>query len=94
MAAGQLRERPMKKVLLVLIEGYRYLLSPMLGNHCRFHPTCSAYAVEAIEKHGAVRGIGLSVRRVLRCHPFHPGGYDPVPEPKRTESEAVDGKAG
>ncbi|MEA3412087.1 MAG: membrane protein insertion efficiency factor YidD [Pseudomonadota bacterium] len=72
----------MRKILIALIKGYRYLLSPFFGQHCRFHPSCSAYAVEAIETHGALRGSGLAVRRLLRCHPFAPGGYDPVPEGK------------
>ena len=69
----------MKKVLLFLIVAYRYLISPWLGNHCRFYPTCSAYAQEAITEHGALRGLWLSIKRLSRCHPFHEGGYDPVP---------------
>ena len=70
----------MKKFLLGLIVSYRYLISPWLGNHCRFYPSCSLYAQQAIERHGAWHGTGLALRRLLRCHPFHPGGYDPVPE--------------
>ena len=69
----------MRRILILLVHGYRYLISPIMGPHCRFHPTCSAYAVEALEQHGALRGLWLSVRRLLRCHPWHPGGYDPVP---------------
>lgn len=69
----------MRRILIGLISGYRYLLSPFFGAHCRFHPTCSAYAQEAIETHGAGRGTWLALRRLLRCHPFHEGGYDPVP---------------
>ena len=72
----------MKRVLLALIKGYSYLISPFLGNNCRYHPTCSAYTQEAIETHGALRGLWLGIKRILRCHPFHEGGYDPVPEPK------------
>lgn len=68
-----------KKVLLGVIRLYQYLISPLLGPHCRFHPTCSSYAVEAIERHGAFRGSWLALRRLGRCHPFHPGGFDPVP---------------
>jgi putative membrane protein insertion efficiency factor len=69
----------MAKVLLALVAAYRYLLSPMLGRNCRFFPSCSEYAMEALERHGALRGTWLTVRRVARCHPWHPGGYDPVP---------------
>ena len=67
------------RLVLLLIEAYRLLLSPLLGGHCRFWPSCSAYAEEAIQRHGAARGSGLAVRRLLRCHPFAPGGVDPVP---------------
>jgi putative membrane protein insertion efficiency factor len=69
----------MARVLLALVAAYRYLLSPMLGRSCRFFPTCSEYAMEALERYGALRGSWLTVRRVARCHPWHPGGYDPVP---------------
>jgi len=69
----------MAKVLLALVAAYRYLLSPMLGRSCRFFPSCSEYAMEALERHGALRGTWLTVRRVARCHPWNPGGYDPVP---------------
>jgi uncharacterized protein len=65
--------------LLLLVEGYRVALSPLLGGHCRFWPSCSAYAEEAIRRHGAGRGAVLAARRLLRCHPFHAGGIDPVP---------------
>jgi putative membrane protein insertion efficiency factor len=68
-----------KSLLLVLIRGYQYLLRPMLGSHCRFYPSCSDYAREAVQAHGPARGTWLAVRRVCRCHPYHPGGYDPVP---------------
>lgn len=65
--------------LLALIRGYRYALSPMLGSHCRFHPSCSAYAIEALEHRGLSTGTYLTLRRIARCHPWHPGGFDPVP---------------
>lgn len=69
----------MKRLLLLLIRGYRYTISPLLGQSCRFTPSCSAYALEAIDRFGALRGSWLALRRILRCHPFHAGGYDPVP---------------
>jgi putative membrane protein insertion efficiency factor len=71
----------MKSLLLLLIRGYQYLLRPMLGSNCRFYPSCSDYAREAVQAHGAARGSWLAARRVCRCHPYHPGGYDPVPPP-------------
>lgn len=68
----------MKKLIIVLIYFYRYCLSPLKPPTCRFIPTCSEYALIAIEKYGVARGVKLAVKRVLRCHPFHPGGYDPI----------------
>jgi putative membrane protein insertion efficiency factor len=68
-----------KRVLIGLIKAYQRMLSPLLPRVCRFYPSCSSYAIEAIERHGAWRGLGLALRRIGRCHPFHPGGYDPVP---------------
>ena len=64
---------------MLLIRAYRLLLSPLLGPRCRFHPSCSAYALEAVERFGTLRGGWLALRRLGRCHPWHPGGYDPVP---------------
>ena len=69
----------MGRLLQWLIRAYQLVLSPLLGPRCRFHPSCSQYAHEAIEVHGAARGSVLALRRLLRCHPWHPGGYDPVP---------------
>ena len=69
----------MTRVLLLLIGAYRYAVSPLLAPNCRFHPSCSAYASEALRKHGLGRGSALAAKRLCRCHPWHPGGYDPVP---------------
>ena len=71
----------MKQILILLVRGYQVVLSPLLPAACRYHPTCSYYAVEALEKHGALRGGWLAVKRIARCHPFRAGGFDPVPEP-------------
>ena len=67
------------RALIAMLRGYKRWMSPLLGPRCRFHPTCSVYAMEAIARHGALRGSVLAARRVLRCHPLHPGGHDPVP---------------
>lgn len=69
----------MRRILIGLIRLYQILISPLLGSHCRFYPSCSHYAAEAIERHGIARGVYLAVRRLARCHPWHPGGIDPVP---------------
>jgi uncharacterized protein len=69
----------MKRLLLAALSAYQYLFRPLLGANCRFYPSCSDYAREAIERHGAACGAWLAVRRIGRCHPWHPGGYDPVP---------------
>lgn len=65
--------------LLLLIRAYQLAISPLLGNRCRFHPSCSEYSVDALRRYGVSRGLWLAMRRVGRCHPWHPGGYDPVP---------------
>ena len=70
----------LQTLLTRLIQGYRMILSPLLPPTCRFTPTCSQYALDAITRYGALKGSWLAIRRILRCHPFHPGGYDPVPE--------------
>ena len=69
----------MRLVAAILIRLYQWTVSPLLGPACRFHPTCSQYALEAIERFGVLRGGWLAIRRIGRCHPWHPGGYDPVP---------------
>ena len=69
----------MKQVLILLVRVYQWTLRPFIGAHCRFEPSCSAYAVEALQIHGALRGVELSTRRVLRCNPWNEGGMDPVP---------------
>jgi len=76
-----------QKILIAIIRGYRWLLSPWLGQHCRFHPSCSHYALEAIEQHGSGRGSWLALRRLSRCHPWHPSGYDPVPPAARSRCD-------
>ena len=68
-----------RRALVALVRGYRLFLSPWLGSACRFEPTCSAYALQALERHGAAAGSGLTLGRLLRCHPFCRGGHDPVP---------------
>lgn len=68
-----------KKVVIKLIRAYQFLLSPLVGHQCRFFPSCSNYAIEAINKHGSLKGIWLSMKRIGKCHPFHPGGIDHVP---------------
>ncbi|HAH95665.1 MAG TPA: membrane protein insertion efficiency factor YidD [Firmicutes bacterium] len=69
----------MKGAILLLLRFYRKFISPLLGPKCRFQPTCSMYAMTAVEKYGVLKGGWLAVRRILRCHPWNPGGYDPVP---------------
>ena len=73
----------MRAVVIKVIRLYQLFISPFLGVNCRFHPACSSYACEAIEKHGVLKGAWLGIRRLCRCHPFHPGGIDPVPSNPR-----------
>ncbi|MBW1698508.1 MAG: membrane protein insertion efficiency factor YidD [Deltaproteobacteria bacterium] len=70
----------LKRCCLILISVYKYIFSPLLGPACRFYPSCSDYAYQAVDRFGPVRGVLLAMRRILRCHPFHPGGVDPVPD--------------
>ena len=76
-----------KKVLIGIIRVYRAFISPLFPPTCRFQPTCSQYAIEAVERFGVIAGTWLTVKRVLRCHPLHPGGYDPVPMVKEKNNE-------
>nr|WP_319396661.1 membrane protein insertion efficiency factor YidD [uncultured Desulfobacter sp.] len=68
-----------RQLLSILIRFYQIFISPLLGAHCRYEPSCSHYALEAIQKYGSIKGSVLAIKRILRCHPFRPGGYDPVP---------------
>ncbi|HEY5202121.1 MAG TPA: membrane protein insertion efficiency factor YidD [Acidothermaceae bacterium] len=79
---------PLAQLLVVPIEGYRRFISPFLGQRCRFAPSCSAYAVTALQTHGAIRGLWLAARRIARCHPWNPGGVDPVPPARSTANVA------
>lgn len=68
----------MKRIIILLVRGYQKLISPLFPPTCRFYPSCSAYFIQAVEKYGAVKGSYLGIKRILRCNPFHPGGYDPL----------------
>lgn len=70
----------MKYILILIIKFYRIFISPLFGKKCRFYPSCSAYALQSLDKHGIIKGGYLSVKRILRCHPWNDGGYDPVPD--------------
>jgi uncharacterized protein len=78
-----------RRMLMLAVRGYRLLLSPWLGSACRFEPTCSAYALQALERHGAAAGSYLTVRRLARCHPWCNGGHDPVPDQVRAPFSAL-----
>ena len=71
----------MKYIIIGIFRFYQKFVSPLTGPNCRFYPTCSHYGVEAVQKHGAIKGGYLTVKRISKCHPFHEGGFDPVPEP-------------
>jgi putative membrane protein insertion efficiency factor len=86
-----INSRPVAQALVFLVRAYQYTVRPLIGAQCRFHPHCSAYAIEALQTHGAAHGAWLALRRILRCNPWHPGGLDPVPEP--TTGHAAHGPA-
>ncbi len=75
-----------RRIFIKLVKGYQYLISPILGNNCRYYPTCSAYMIEAIERFGIIKGTWMGLKRLSRCHPFHEGGIDLVPEKKSKHS--------
>ena len=77
----------MQKLVTGFIQLYRLLLSPFIGQHCRFHPSCSEYALTAVDRHGVLRGCWLALRRLGKCHPWHPGGLDLVPEKKPKDTK-------
>ncbi|NMM38372.1 MAG: membrane protein insertion efficiency factor YidD [Glaciimonas sp.] len=79
----------MKVLLLLLLRTYKLCISPFLGQNCRFYPSCSDYASQAVREYGALKGTALATRRLCKCHPWHPGGFDPVPE-KKPESPSAD----
>lgn len=81
----------MQTLLTALVRAYRYLLSPWVGDACRFTPTCSQYALDALAEHGALKGSWLTIRRLGRCHPWHPGGHDPVPHSHPHSAKVIDG---
>ena len=70
----------MKKIIILIIKTYQITLSPLLGSNCRFHPTCSEYTIQAVNEHGVYRGLILGIKRISKCHPLGPKGYDPVPD--------------
>ena len=79
----------MKTLLLLLLRGYKLAISPLLGQNCRFYPSCSDYAAQAIDLHGPARGSLLAARRLCKCHPWHPGGLDPVPAPAQSSGHSL-----
>ena len=72
----------MKKIIILIIKTYQITLSPLIGSNCRFHPTCSEYTIQAVNEHGVYKGLILGVKRISKCHPLGPKGYDPVPDKK------------
>ena len=80
----------LQKILLWLVRGYQIAISPMFGPSCRFYPTCSNYAMDAIREHGALKGAMLAAVRLAKCHPWHPGGFDPVPKKSGDDASACE----
>lgn len=78
----------MRALLIVIVRAYQWIISPLIGPRCRFHPSCSQYAIEALDTHGAGKGSLLAVKRICRCHPFSEGGYDPVPDTENSSPSA------
>jgi putative membrane protein insertion efficiency factor len=87
-------ERGLQRVVLFLIRAYQVSIRSLMFNHCRFHPSCSEYAIEAIEVHGVLKGGSLTIARLLHCHPWHPGGFDPVPTGERNGFIDHEGQTG
>ncbi|AVJ57226.1 membrane protein insertion efficiency factor YidD [Idiomarina sp. OT37-5b] len=81
--------KALRAIPVALIKIYQWTLSPLMGPRCRFYPSCSHYACEAIEKHGTIRGVGLAAKRIARCHPGSEGGFDPVPDAKASHNDAL-----
>ncbi|GAB3492892.1 membrane protein insertion efficiency factor YidD [Nocardiopsis coralliicola] len=88
------RPNTLARALILPIRGYQRFISPLFPPVCRFYPSCSAYAVEALQVHGPLRGLWLGIARIARCHPFHPGGLDPVPPRGGRDNQAEDSSAG
>ncbi|EKE83361.1 membrane protein insertion efficiency factor YidD [Idiomarina xiamenensis] len=82
-------KQALRAIPIAVIRVYQKLISPLLGPRCRFYPTCSSYAISAIETHGVIRGSWLAVKRIVKCHPGHPGGFDPVPPKQTTETKTL-----
>ena len=83
LAAAERLRSGLTRLLMGAVRLYQIILSPFFGGQCRFHPTCSTYALHALESHGPLRGTGLALKRLLKCHPFHPGGFDPPPQGRK-----------
>lgn len=81
--------KALQSIPIAVIKLYQWFISPLLGPRCRFYPSCSHYACEAIEKHGTIKGVGLAAQRIARCHPGSEGGFDPVPEPEANKQHAL-----